>query len=228
MLLVDSWEDVPEFMRCDEVRRYYDILYARRRQLAVKRLFDIVAAIILLVILAVPMAVIAVMIRIDTPGRAIFCQERVTSYGRRFKIHKFRTMTQSSSRMGSLVTAEGDSRITKMGMHLRNRRLDELPQLFDILAGNMSFVGTRPEVPKYVDSYNKEMLATLLLPAGVTSEASIRFKDESKLLAGTDDIDRIYIEVVLPEKMKYNLEGIKRFSILNDIRIMIRTVIDVR
>ena len=225
--MLRRWERLPEFMRCDEVRPYYDILRRKRASLWLKRLFDVAAAMILLLILAVPMAVIAVMIKLDSPGPVFYRQERVTAYGRKFRIHKFRTMVDHADQIGSAVTVGGDSRITKVGAKLRGCRLDELPQLIDVLQGNMSFVGTRPEVPRYVDCYTPEMLATLLLPAGVTSRASIEYKDEERLLKQGTDIDRIYIEQVLPEKMKYNLEYLSEYSLRKDLLLMLQTVLAV-
>ncbi|MBQ8488586.1 MAG: sugar transferase [Pseudobutyrivibrio sp.] len=219
-----KWEDIPEFMRCDEVKLYYEALTHKRVQLFCKRLFDIVIAIILLVILAIPMLIIAIMIKLDSKGPVFYRQERVTTYGRHFRIHKFRTMVKDADKIGTAVTVGGDARITKVGSKLRNLRLDEMPQLIDVLIGDMSFVGTRPEAVKYVDAYTKEMNATLLLPAGITSEASIRYKDEAKLLDEADDVDKVYIEEILPAKMKYNLDSIKFFSFGGDIVTMFRTV----
>jgi len=140
-------------------------------------------------------------------------------------------MSEDAEKKGAAVTEEQDSRITPVGGFLRKYRLDETPQLFNILAGDMTFVSTRPEVPKYVQHYSDEMLATLLLPAGVTSEASIMFKDEAKLLSKlsnmrtTADIDETYLSEILPEKMKYNLDSLYNFSIMSDIRTIIKTII---
>lgn len=164
------------------------------------------------------------MIKLDSPGPVFYRQERVTTYGKKFRIHKFRTMVNNAEKIGSAVTVGADSRITKLGAKLRGFRLDELPQVFDVLSGNMSFVGTRPEATKYVEKYKPEYLATLLLPAGITSEASIRYKDEAELLAGADDVDRVYVEKVLPGKMRYNLDSIRKFSFFADIATMFRTV----
>lgn len=214
-------------MQIPEVREYYEILSKRKKSLIVKRVFDLVISFILLIIAAAPMMVIAAAIAIDSPGGIFFRQERVTAYGKRFMIHKFRTMVVNADTIGTQVTARNDSRVTKIGKFLRKYRLDELPQLIDILIGDMSFVGTRPEVVKYVKAYTKEMRATLLLPAGVTSEASIRYKDEADLLSGAEDVDRIYIEKVLPGKMEYNLESIRRFGLFRELKTMIRTVIAV-
>ena len=223
-MILKKWDDLPEFMKCDEVKVYYDILSRKKGSLVLKRIFDIVVGVILLILLAIPMLIIAVMIKMDSKGPAFYRQERVTRYGKRFRIHKFRTMVNNADKIGSAVTVGGDSRITKVGSKIRDYRLDELPQVFDVLKGNMSFVGTRPEATKYVEKYSNEMLATLLLPAGITSEASIRYKDEAKLLDVADDVDYVYVETVLPEKMKYNLESIRKFNFVSDIITMLWTV----
>lgn len=222
--MLKRWEELPDYMRVPEVRPYYDILKERKLSLLVKRVFDFVAAVILLLILALPMAVIAVCVKADSEGPVFYRQERVTTCGKHFRIHKFRTMVSNADRIGSTVTVSNDSRITRVGSKLRRLRLDELPQVFDVLEGNMSFVGTRPEAVKYVEQYRPEYYATLLLPAGITSEASIRYKDEDRLLNAADDVDRVYVEQVLPEKMKWNLESIRRFRFLRDILTMFRTV----
>ena len=222
--MLRKWDDLPEFMRTPEVRPYWEILYRRRGQLALKRLFDYVLALLLLVLLAIPMGVIAVWIKTDSRGPVFYRQERVTTYGEHFRIHKFRTMVDNAERMGSSVTVQNDSRITKVGAKLRHLRLDELPQVLDVLQGTMSFVGTRPEAVKYVERYAPEYNATLLMPAGITSEASIRYKDEEKLLNGADDVDRVYMEEVLPSKMAWNLKSVREFSLSREIATMFRTV----
>lgn len=219
-----KWEELPKFMQCDEVKEYYDILSKKKLSLRLKRAFDIVAATCILIITAIPMIIIAIRIATESKGGVFYRQERVTTYGKKFKIHKFRTMVANADQIGSAVTVSGDNRITPTGAFLRKYRLDELPQVFDVLSGNMSFVGTRPEVTKYVKKYTKEMRATLLLPAGITSEVSIRYKDEAELLDAADDVDKVYIEQVLPGKMKYNLESIRRFSFFGEIATMFRTV----
>lgn len=219
-----KWEDLPEFMRCAEVREYYDILSKKKISLVLKRVFDIVVGIGVLAVTAIPMFVIGIKIGTESRGGVFFRQERVTTYGKKFKIHKFRTMVANADQMGSAVTVSGDSRITPTGAFLRKYRLDELPQVFDILSGNMSFVGTRPEVVKYVEQYTNEMRATLLLPAGITSNASIKYKDEADLLNEAEDVDEIYLTKVLPEKMKYNLDSIKNFSFIGELATMIKTV----
>lgn len=222
--MLKAWDQLPDDMRVPEVRPYYEILKKRKLSLLVKRVFDFVAAVLLLLVLAIPMAVIAVCVKADSEGPVFYRQERVTTYGKRFRIHKFRTMVSNADKIGSAVTVSNDSRITRVGSKLRRLRLDELPQVFDVLEGNMSFVGTRPEAVKYVEQYQPEFYATLLLPAGITSEASIRYKDEDRLLNAAEDVDRVYLEQVLPEKMKWNLESIREFRFLRDILTMFRTV----
>lgn len=225
--MIKKWDDLPESMRIPEVKPYYDILNKKRLSLLFKRAFDFCVALIMTILLAIPMAVIAVWVKIDSKGPVFYRQERVTAYGKRFRIHKFRTMVDKAEEMGSSVTVNNDSRVTGAGKHLRDLRLDELPQLFDVLSGNMSFVGTRPEVVKYVEQYRPEYFATLLLPAGITSEASIRYKNENELLSAADDIDRVYMEEVLPDKMKWNLKAIEDFSFMGEAATMVRTVLAV-
>ena len=170
------------------------------------------------------MLILAIWIKADSKGSVFYRQERVTTYGKHFRIHKFRTMVSNADQIGTAVTVGNDSRITKAGSKLRGHRLDELPQLLDVLAGTMSFVGTRPEAVKYVDRYKPEYNATLLMPAGITSECSIRYKDEDKLLDAAEDVDTVYMEKVLPDKMKWNLQSIKQFGNREDLKTMFRTV----
>lgn len=222
-----EWDKLPKRMQNDAVREYYDILMKKKTSLALKRTFDAIVSAFMLILLSPVFLVLAIAIKADSPGPVFFRQVRVTQYGRKFRIFKFRTMVAGADKMGAQVTAKGDSRITKVGKFIRKYRLDEFCQLIDILRGTMSFVGTRPEVPRYVARYTDEMMATLLLPAGVTSEASIRYKDEERLLEGAADVNEVYVKEVLPEKMKYNLEELRRFSLLNDFKVMIQTVIAV-
>lgn len=219
-----NWEDLPRFMRCEEVREYYDVLSKKKLSLRLKRIFDFVVGSGVLIITAIPMLIISIRIATESSGGVFYRQERVTAYGKKFRIHKFRTMVANADQIGSAVTVSGDRRITPTGAFLRKYRLDELPQVFDVLTGDMSFVGTRPEATKYVRKYSNEMYATLLLPAGITSEASIRYKDESELLDEADDVDKVYVEKVLPEKMKYNLLAIEKFSFFREVATMFRTI----
>jgi len=222
-----KWEELPRNMKNDYVKRYYDVLYKRRFSLFAKRIFDILAAIIMVIILSPAFLVLSVAIKIDSKGPILFRQVRVTQYGKQFRIYKFRTMVNNADKIGTQVTTKNDARVTRVGKFLRKLRLDEIPQLFNIISGDMSFVGTRPEVVKYVKKYSDSMMATLLLRAGVTSEASIQFKDEEQLLANADNADETYINEVLPEKMRYNLNSMKEFSFFSEIRTMVRTFLAV-
>ena len=227
--MLRKWEELPAFMQTEEVRPYYEKLSRKWFSLFVKRIFDFAVSSVMLVILSPALLVLAVMIKKDSEGPVFYRQERITQYGRKFRIYKFRTMVINADKIGSLVTVGEDPRITKIGKRLRGCRLDELPQLINIWKGEMTFVGTRPEVEKYVKKYKPEMMATLLLPAGVTSEASIQYKDEDKLLADVsgENADRVYVEKILPEKMKWNLEEIKKFGFLREIGTMVKTVVAV-
>lgn len=224
MFRLKKWDELPEFMQNDDVAEYYGILSRHKASIFIKRCFDITAAVLIAVVLLPAMAVLAVMIKTDSPGPVIFCQERVTAYGRKFRIYKFRTMVNGADKRGAAVTSKADARITRVGKLLRSKRLDELPQVFNVIKGDMSFVGTRPEVPGYVAKYQPYMTATLLLPAGITSITSILYKDEERLLENAADADYVYINRVLPEKMQYNLRAIREFSMWNDIKIMLMTV----
>ncbi len=223
-MILRQWNDLPQQFKNDYVAEYYEHLCQHKAGLLLKRIFDIVVSSLLILLLSPAFLIIAIIIKLDSPGPVFYRQTRVTQYGNEFRIFKFRTMIQNADQVGSLVTVNNDSRVTKSGSFLRKYRLDELGQLFDVFRGTMTFVGVRPEVPKYVEHYSEEMLATLLLPAGVTSITSIYYKDESTLLENAEDADKTYIEAVLPEKMKYNLQSIKEFSFWNDIRIMFMTV----
>ena len=222
-----SFDKLPKQFQCEEVKHYYDILTKKTGSLVLKRITDLFFAVILLVILIIPIIIIAVAVKITSKGPVFYRQVRVTTYGRNFKILKFRTMVENADKIGSLVTTDSDSRVTKVGRFLRKYRLDELPQIFNVLSGSMSVVGTRPEVPKYVEQYKPEYLATLLIPAGITSLASIMYKDEEKLLSSEQDVDKVYIEKILPEKMKYNLQYTENFGFRSDLKLMLKTVKEV-
>ena len=218
-----KWEELPQEMQNDEVKKYYDILKKRTVSLFFVRVFDIVVSLILLLILSPFFLLLAFAIKIDSKGPVFYRQVRVTQFGKEFKIHKFRTMVTGADK-GSLVTVNNDSRVTRVGKFIRNCRLDEVSQLIDVLYGDMTFVGTRPEVPKYVNQYTPEMMATLLLPAGVTSEASIYYKDEAEVLDAAEDTDKVYIEQILPNKMNYNLKTLESFGLFHNIKVMFMTV----
>lgn len=230
-MILKKFEELPKDMQNNEVKEYYDILRKKKISLIVKRVFDIIVSLLLLIILSPILLIISIAIKIDSKGPVFYRQERITQYGKKFKIFKFRTMVVNADKIGSLITIEGDNRITKIGKKIRKCRIDELPQLINIFKGEMSFVGTRPEVQKYVNLYTNKMKATLLMPAGVTSIASIKYKDEdevvNKYLQKGEKVDDIYMKRVLPEKMKWNLKYIEEFGFWKDLKIMIDTVINV-
>ncbi len=221
-----QFSQLPEEFRNESVKPYYDILSKKRWSLFLKRVLDILASLILIALLIIPMLIIAIAIKLTSKGPVIYKQVRVTTLGKRFRILKFRTMVVDADKEGELTCGE-DSRVTKIGRFLRKYRLDELPQIFHVLSGKMSIVGTRPEVPRYVEQYTPEMMATLLMPAGVTSLASIMFKDEAELLENSQDPDKEYVEVILPQKMEYNLKYISRFGFRRDIYLIFKTIIEV-
>ena len=225
--MLRKWEDLPKYMRTKEVRPYYDRLNKKRMSLKLKRCFDLVVSFVMIIALLPVFIIIALLIVRDSKGGVFYCQERVTEYGKKFKIIKFRTMVKGADQVGSGITTSNDNRITKLGEKLRKYRLDELPQLINIFLGDMTFVGTRPESTYYVKKYSNEMMATLLLPAGVTSVASIKYKNEASLIDKASDVDMVYMNKILPEKMKYNLSSIESFSLWEDIITMFRTVMAV-
>lgn len=227
MMVLKKWDELPEALKNDEVRVYYDILSKKKGSLILKRLSDIAGSILLLILLSPLFLILAIVIKADSKGPIFFRQTRVTQYGREFKIYKFRTMVDNAEKLGSQVTTRNDSRVTKIGHFLRKYRLDEISQLINVLIGDMTFVGTRPEVPKYVAAYTNEMMATLLLPAGVTSEASIEYKDEEKLLSSASNADAIYINQILKQKMIFNLQYIKTYNIKNEIKMIKKTIFEV-
>lgn len=218
-----KWEELPKELRVEEIKPYYEALNKKRGSLVMKRIFDIVVSVILLVLLSPVILVLSVAIKLDSPGPVFYRQVRVTQYGRYFKIHKFRSMCDGADKKGTLVTVGNDARVTRVGKLVRKFRLDEIAQLIDVLKGDMTFVGVRPEVPRYVEKYTPEWNATFLLPAGVTNLTCIYFKDESEMLKNAEDADKKYIEEILPIKMKWNLKGIKEFSFWGDIKVMFMT-----
>ena len=223
-MMLKKWEALPDALRLDAVRPYYDSLKKKQASLFWKRVFDVAVAAVMLLVLLPVFLILAIAIKLDSPGPVFYRQVRVTQYGKQFRIFKFRSMVSNADKIGTQVTVGNDSRITRVGKLIRKCRLDELCQLIDVFRGTMTFVGTRPEVPKYVAAYTPEMMATLLLPAGVTSLASILYKDEDRLLEGAEDVDKTYVEEVLPEKMKYNLQALESFGFWRDIKTMFATV----
>lgn len=217
------WEDLPVAMRTPEVRPYYDALRRKWVGRFLKRAFDVLLSLVLLVLLLPLFLLLAVAIKLDSRGPVFFRQTRVTRYGRTFRIHKFRSMKVRTD-PGASVTVKDDPRVTRVGRFIRRFRLDEISQLIDVLEGKMTLVGTRPEVPEYVAAYTPEMTATLLMPAGVTGLASIRFKDEAELLESAENADEVYLRKILPEKMKYNLEELSRVGVAHDLGILAKTL----
>ena len=230
-MILKKWENIPDNIKNEKTKEYYDILNSKKITLFLKRLFDIIFSTILLIVLSPILIILAIAIKIDSKGPIFYRQERITQYGKIFKIFKFRTMIFNADKIGALVTTKNDSRITRVGNIIRKCRLDEIPQLINILVGDMTFVGTRPEVKKYLERYTDEMKATLLMPAGVTSIASIKYKNEDEIIGKYieqgEDIDDIYVNRVLPEKMKYNVDYVKKFTIFQDILICVQTVNEV-
>lgn len=224
MFRLKNWDELPEIMQTDEIRKYYDVLKERHISIFIKRVLDLFTAITLFVLLTPLMAIIAFLIVLDSGMPFLFCQERVTTCGKRFKVVKFRTMNKSSDEEGIELTVNS-SRVTRIGQFLRDHRIDEIPQLWNILMGDMSFVGARPEVPRYVDHYSRVMLATLFLPAGVTSEASICFQNEARLLSVSENAERTYIDEILPQKMEMNLHAIENFGLYTEFMVLIKTTL---
>ena len=214
-------------MRTEAVRPYYDSLKSKPFSRAAKKIFDICCALFMLVLLSPLFLILALLIKIDSEGPVFFRQTRITRYGKEFWIFKFRTMVANAEKIGSQITGDNDARITKLGAKIRDYRLDEIPQLLNVLTGDMTFVGARPEVPRYVAAYTDEMYATLLMPAGITCEACLKYKDETEILAGTEEVDKAYVEKVLPGKMAINLRSLKDFNFFTDLAVMIKTVLAV-
>ncbi len=222
-MMLKKWDKLPPEMQTEEVRKYYDILKKKQVSLFFKRVFDIFASSIMLIVLSPVFLLLAIAIKIDSKGPVFYRQVRVTQYNKKFRIFKFRSMCQGADK-GSQVTVNQDARVTRVGKLIRGCRLDEISQLLDVWRGTMTLVSVRAETPKYTEQYTPEMMATLLLPAGVTSLASILYKDEAKLLDGVEDTDKVYVEQILPAKMYYNLKQIEQFSFWNDIKLMFMTV----
>ncbi|MFR3672062.1 MAG: sugar transferase [[Clostridium] innocuum] len=228
-MLLKDWEELPEFMRNEDVKVYYESLSKKKISLFFKRIFDIVMSLIMIIITSPLLILLSIWIKLDSKGPVFYRQARITQYGEIFHIYKFRTMIVNADKLGILVTTKNDVRITKVGNKIRKCRLDEIPQLFNVLRGEMSFVGTRPEVKRYVDSYTDEMKATLLLPAGITSVASVKFKNEEDVIELVKNkyrnTDELYISEILPKKMSYNLKYLINYRFYKDIYCCLITVL---
>jgi lipopolysaccharide/colanic/teichoic acid biosynthesis glycosyltransferase len=218
-----KWEDLPSCMQTPEVRPYYNIVKKKWISRFFKRCFDIFVSLIFLIILSPLFVVLSILVACSSKGPIFFTQDRITIYCKHFKILKFRTMVVDAEKKGLQITGNNDPRITKIGKFLRKTRLDEIPQLFNVLLGQMAFVGPRPEVPHYVNQYRPEWYATLLVKAGVTCEASIKFKDEDQILKGSQNPDFDYVSKVLPSKLAFDRVYIKRFNLFYDMDLMWKT-----
>lgn len=203
------------------------LLARRRPQLIAKRAMDIAISAAALCVLWPVFLLIALAIVIDDPGPVFYRQVRVGRGGRPFRIFKFRTMVVDADKKGLSITVGRDSRITRVGAFLRKTKLDELAQLLNVLCGQMSFVGPRPEVPRYVELYTPYQRQVLLVRPGITDYASIAYRNENDLLAGADDPEKMYIETIMPDKIELNMKYLREISPLADLRLILKTVIAV-
>lgn len=203
------------------------VLQTRRPQLAAKRLMDVLLSAGALLVLWPLFLLVAVAIKADDPGPVFYRQVRVGRGGRPFRIFKFRTMVTDADRKGPAITVGRDSRITRVGAFLRRTKLDELAQLLNVLRGEMSFVGPRPEVPRYVELYTLYQRQVLLVRPGITDYASIAYRNENDMLEGVDDPERLYIEEIMPAKIELNMKYLREISPLADIRLILKTVVAV-
>lgn len=203
------------------------VLRGRRVHLALKRLMDIAISGCALAVLWPVLLVIAIAIKIDDPGPVFYRQVRVGRGGKTFRIYKFRTMVVDADKKGLAITVGRDNRITRMGAFLRKTKLDELAQLINVFVGEMSFVGPRPEVPKYVNMYTPYQRQVLLVRPGITDYASIAYRNENDMLAGSDDPEKMYIEKIMPDKIELNMKYLREISPIADIRLILSTIIAV-
>lgn len=191
----------------------------------IKRIFDIVMSLIGIIILSPLLIIVSMAIKISSPGNILFLQKRVGKNGEEFNIYKFRTMVSDAEKLGKQITVGNDNRITKVGAVLRKFKIDELPQLFNVLNGDMSLVGPRPEVPKYVSLYTEEQKKVLSIRPGITDMASLRYRDENDILGKVDNPEEYYINVIMQDKLKLNLEYIEKSNIIFDISLILKTII---
>ena len=204
-----------------------DVLARRKPQLIAKRAMDIVLSACALAVLWPLLLLIALAIWIDDPGPVFYRQVRVGRNGKTFRIFKFRSMVMDADKKGLAITVGRDSRITRVGAVLRKTKLDELAQLLNVLLGQMSFVGPRPEVPKYVELYTPDQRQVLLVRPGITDYASIAYRNENDLLAGAPNPETMYIEQIMPDKIELNMKYLREISPLADIRLILKTIVAV-
>lgn len=206
----------------------FDALMKKKKAaLFFKRCFDIAASFFGILFLLIPFAAVAVAVKCSSRGPVFFRQVRVGKNGREFRIYKFRTMVADAEKKGMQITVGGDSRVTGIGRVLRKTKVDELPQLFNVFAGQMSFVGPRPEVPHYVDMYSDYQKNVLRIKPGITELASIVYRDENDVLAKSEDPERTYIEEIMPEKIKLNMQYMQKMNVFYDIYLIFRTFVAV-
>ncbi len=203
------------------------VLEGRKRQLALKRAMDVAISGCALLVLWPALLLVALAIKIDDPGPVFYRQVRVGKNGREFRIFKFRTMVVDADKKGLQITVGRDNRITRMGALLRKTKLDELAQLLNVFLGDVSFVGPRPEVPKYVAMYTPYQRQVLLVRPGITDYASIAYRNENDMLAGAEDPERMYIDVIMPDKIELNMKYLHEISPLADIRLILKTIVAV-
>lgn len=219
MYNMESRENIIEFNK-----EFDDYLERIKGQLVIKRIMDIVLSIFGIIVMAIPMIIISIAIKLNSKGPVLFRQVRVGKDGELFKINKFRTMITDAEKKGMQITVGKDNRITSVGHILRKTKLDEFPQLFNVLFGEMSFVGPRPEVPKYVDLYDDYQKNVLKVKPGITDLASIEYRDESSILGQSSDPEKSYVEEVLPEKLKLNMKYIKNMTVFYDLKLIFKTL----
>lgn len=223
-MLIKSYEYLPNQMQTQMVKVYYDLLSKKKKTLVIKRIIDIVLCGIITIISSPFLIIFALLIKLTSKGPVVFKQQRVGKDMKMFNIYKFRTMEKEASKKGGEITTNNDSRITTFGKFLRKINMDEMPQLFNVLKGDMSIIGTRPEVLSYVNEYSQEMFATLLLPPGMLSLASVFYKDENAMLKDVSDVHKVYVEKILPDKMQYNLQYLKTISIKEDFKLIGKSI----
>ena len=194
----------------------------------VKRIFDFLVSLIGIIILSPIFVIVSIAIKLDSRGEVLFLQKRVGRYGKEFNIYKFRTMVTNAEKIGKQITVGKDSRITRVGAFLRKFKIDELPQLFNVLKGDMSLVGPRPEVPKYVALYNEEQRHVLDVRPGITDMASLRYKDENDILGKVDNPEEYYINIIMRDKLNLNLEYIEKSNLFFDIYLIIKTIFNLK
>ncbi|CEK31569.1 sugar transferase [[Clostridium] sordellii] len=202
-------------------------LEKRKLSLIIKRIFDIAVSSIGLIVLLPILIVIAILIKLDSKGPVFFKQKRVGKNKKIFEIYKFRTMVTDAEKLGKQITVGEDNRITKVGRFIRKYKLDEFPQLINVLKGEMSLVGPRPEVPKYVELYDIYQEQILLVQPGITDYASIKFKNESELLGCSNNPEKSYVEDIMPQKINLNMKYIKNISLFEDIKLVLSTILEI-